>query len=101
MRYLLLLAVLGCDDPVTVMPDAAVDATVDAPDGGYDYFGETCSPPSSLGLVNTCRDELPYPKAYCTPEGVCRPFCGTTCPGRQTYAFPTSAARVCYCEPAQ
>lgn len=106
--------VIGCEhsDP-PIQPDAAADASgIDAlPLGVPDFFGEACATPSALGVVNTCRDELPYPNAYCTPEGACRPFCGSVsisggstraCEdvgGTETWAFPTSSARVCYCTP--
>lgn len=95
------------------MPDAAVDSRqIDAMPaiGEPDFFGEACAPPSTLGTVVVCRNDLPYPKAYCTPEGVCRPFCQSVsisgggyriCKdvGVETWAFATSAARVCYCVP--
>lgn len=108
------VSAIGCSgDERDEVPDAAVDAPkADAlPPGAPDFFGEACSPPSTLGLVLVCRLELPYPGAYCTPDGVCRPFCDyvsivdggrTTCEsvgGVERFAFPTSAARVCYCEP--
>lgn len=90
--------VLGCDGN-QVAPDASIDAVIDAP--ASEFYGEPCSPPSTLGFVSTCRPELPFPKAYCTPEGVCRRFCEEckALGGIETYAFPTSAARVCYCAP--
>lgn len=101
MRWFLVLVLVGCSGDPTNVPDAAVDAAP-GPDTPLppDFYGEACSPPSSLGFVSTCRPELPYPKAYCTPEGVCRPFC-ERCPtgGVEMWAFPTSPARVCYCVP--
>lgn len=109
MRVLLLLVLIGCGDDAPVIPDAGADAPPDAAQG--DFFGEPCTPGSTLGVVQTCRDELAYPKAYCTPDGTCRPFCGAVsvsgeglreCKdvgGVETWAFATSAARVCYCEP--
>lgn len=114
MRLFLIVGLLvGCGDDAPVRPDAAIDALpIDGlPPGVPDFFGEACTPPSTVGVVNTCRNDLPYPKAYCTPAGICRPFCQAVtvsggglraCEdvgGVETYAFPTSAARVCYCEP--
>lgn len=115
MRFVaLVVLVFGCEDERPVMPDARPDAPrVDAilPPGQPDFFGEACSPPSTLGVVVNCRLDDPYPKAYCTPDGVCRPFCDhvsitgggfRTCAGvggKETQAFPTSPAHVCYCEP--
>lgn len=98
MRYLLLF-LIACGDDAPVMPDAAVDAPADTYDAGFDFYGEPCDPPSSLGVVSVCRTDLEYPKAYCTPAGVCRPFCSGACAGHETWAFADTAARVCYCEP--
>lgn len=113
MRWLVIATVLSgaCGDDINVIPPDAPMADADPTVVHGDFFGEHCDPPSSLGNVSTCRDSLPFPKAYCTPEGTCRPFCGSVsvieggtraCKdvgGKETYAFPTSAARVCYCVP--
>lgn len=100
MRPILLVLLLGCDADA-VMPDASPgDAPIaDSTDAGFDFYGEPCDPPSSLGVVSVCRTDLEYPKAYCTPAGVCRPFCSGACAGHETWAFADTAARVCYCEP--
>jgi len=111
--WVVLVLVVGCDDVRTVMPDAPIDSAplIDVPTGTPDFFGEACDPPSTLGVEVQCRLELPYPKAYCTPLGICRPFCEsvslagggfgkcTSVGGVERFAFETSAARVCYCDP--
>lgn len=102
---------IGCDDidPMTE-PDAAVPADV-SPVSPV-FFGQPCTPPSTLGTVVVCRPEPHQNAAYCNPMGTCRPFCDTVysadgtrlgkCTdvgGREVWAFGDSAARVCYCEP--
>lgn len=110
MRFFLALAITvlaACPSNDPIAPDAAIPS--DARLLG-DFYGEPCDPPSTNGFVSTCRD-LPYPKAYCTPIGICRPFChsvralGTegsrNCRdvgGVETWAFE-DGARVCYCDP--
>lgn len=106
MRALLVVAVLvGCRDP---MPDTAPppDAPVVA-----DFFGEPCSPASTPTLTVTCRVDS-EPRGYCTPAGVCRPFCayyadGSTYElcrlygGIETWTNPDGENDhgTCYCDP--
>lgn len=110
MRALMVVAVLvGCkqgDQPVT--PDGAPPPPDARPDA--DFFGEPCGPPSTPSLIVTCRSDAPQAdKGYCTPSGVCRPFCGyyaagtyyAHCPGNETWTNPNGELDrgTCYCEP--
>lgn len=104
------IVLVGCgDDGMPVTGDAApppLDAQPDA-----DYFGEPCDPPSTPFVTQLCRLDAPLPKGYCTPAGICRPFCGYTvndtmyqfCPGNETWTgdfdIPGGDRGTCYCEP--